>query len=303
MIGVNAGRVFASRWLEPGDKKLPISTLPSKRFWPVAALAIAGTLGVASRSEAAVSWSDPDTAVSRPLINTSPRAQHARRQKGKEKQAEQTVKEAAKPQGALIIAVSINKQNVKIYDTNGFFAEAPVSTGMPGHATPMGAFSIIQKQKMHHSNIYSGAPMPFMERITWSGVAMHAGVLPGHPASHGCIRMPMAFAVKMYGWTRMGARVIVTPGDVTPANFSHPLLAAVRVVPQPVAVEETKADVVAARTPEKLAPVAADTAAAETRIELRSTVGHVGAIKSTANESHPQSPSSQVKTADASGAL
>ena len=108
---------------------------------------------------------------------------------------------------------------MKIYDANGFFAEAPVSTGMRGHPTPMGVFSVIQKQKLHHSNIYSGAPMPFMQRITWSGIAMHAGVLPGYPASHGCIRMPMAFAVKMYGWTKMGARVVITPGEITPRQF------------------------------------------------------------------------------------
>ena len=106
----------------------------------------------------------------------------------------------------------------------------------------MGAFSVIQKQKMHHSNIYSNAPMPFMQRITWSGVAMHAGVLPGYPASHGCIRMPMAFAVKMYGWTRMGARVIVTPGELSPAPFSHPLLVTQKVVPQPVAADVPKPD-------------------------------------------------------------
>ena len=136
-----------------------------------------------------------------------------------------------KPQGPLIISISIAQQKLRIYDAHGLFAETPISTGMPGHLTPMGVFSIIQKQKFHRSNIYSGAPMPFMQRITWSGVAMHAGVLPGHPASHGCIRMPMAFAVKMYGWTRMGARVIVAPGDVTPASFAHPLLAAVKVSP------------------------------------------------------------------------
>ena len=88
----------------------------------------------------------------------------------------------------------------------------------------MGVFSVIEKHKMHHSNIYSGAPMPFMQRITWSGVAIHAGVLPGYPASHGCIRMPMAFAVKMWNWTKMGARVVVTPGEMSPASFSHPLL-------------------------------------------------------------------------------
>ena len=78
--------------------------------------------------------------------------------------------------------------------------------------------------------------MPFMQRITWSGIAMHAGVLPGYPASHGCIRMPMAFAVKMYGWTKMGARVVVTPGEITPPpSFSHPLLATQKVAPQPAA--------------------------------------------------------------------
>ena len=134
---------------------------------------------------------------------------------------EAAVKETnAKPQGPLIIAVSIDQQKVRVYDANGLFAESPVSTGMKGHSTPMGVFSIIQKHKMHRSNIYSGAPMPYMQRITWSGVAMHAGVLPGYPASHGCIRMPTAFAMKMWNWTRMGARVIVTPGDITPASFS-----------------------------------------------------------------------------------
>ena len=131
-------------------------------------------------------------------------------------------KEAAKPQGPLIISISINRQNLRVYDANGFFAETPISTGMAGHLTPMGAFSVIQKQKLHHSNIYSNAPMPFMQRITWSGIAMHAGVLPGYPASHGCIRMPMAFAVKMYGWTKMGARVVVTPGEMTPAGLLAP---------------------------------------------------------------------------------
>jgi lipoprotein-anchoring transpeptidase ErfK/SrfK len=126
---------------------------------------------------------------------------------------EDVAKDSRKPQGPLIIAISIEKQILKIYDANGYFAETPISTGMRGHSTPMGVFSVIQKHKYHHSNIYSGAPMPYMQRITWSGVAMHAGVLPGYPASHGCIRMPMNFAVKMWGWTRMGARVVITPGE------------------------------------------------------------------------------------------
>src|SRR5206468_39007 len=155
----------------------------------------------------------------------------------------------AKPQGPLIIAVSIEQQKVRIYDTNGLFAESPVSTGMKGHSTPMGVFSVIQKHKMHRSNIYSNAPMPYMQRITWSGVAMHAGVLPGYPASHGCIRMPMAFAIKMWSWTRMGARVVVTPGELAPATFAHALLPTQKVAPQPVAAVAPETDkVVGAKT-------------------------------------------------------
>ena len=153
-----------------------------------------------------------------PRQQPKPSARRAKTQRQGDKKSAVVEKES-KPQGPLIISVSIAQQRLRIYDANGLFAESPVSTGMPGHSTPMGVFSVIQKQKFHQSNIYSGAPMPFMQRITWSGIAMHAGVLPGHPASHGCIRMPMAFAVKMYGWTRMGARVIVTPGELTPAEF------------------------------------------------------------------------------------
>ena len=177
----------------------------------------AGAIGATAQAEAALYyWSDSDSGYYRPAGGTAARQKPAP-QSGKK--IETAEKESAKPQGPLIIAISIDKQNVKIYDANGFFAEAPVSTGMKGHPTPMGVFSVIQKQKMHHSNIYSGAPMPFMQRITWSGVAMHAGVLPGYPASHGCIRMPMAFAVKMWNWTRMGARVIVTPGELSPCQL------------------------------------------------------------------------------------
>jgi lipoprotein-anchoring transpeptidase ErfK/SrfK len=139
---------------------------------------------------------------------------------------ENAAKDVAKPHGPLIITVSIAKQHLRVYDANGLFAESPVSTGKPGHPTPMGVFSVIQKSRLHHSNIYSGAPMPYMQRITWSGVAMHAGVLPGYPASHGCIRMPMAFAVKLWGWTKPGARVIVAPDDVVPSDLPHAALLA-----------------------------------------------------------------------------
>ena len=190
-----------------------------RRFWQIAMLTAAGSLVAAPQADAAALfyWQDSDPSYYRPAPTAQPRKPKARRPSAK---TEAAVKETnAKPQGPLIIAVSIEQQKVRVYDANGLFAESPVSTGMKGHSTPMGVFSIIQKHKMHRSNIYSGAPMPYMQRITWSGVAMHAGVLPGYPASHGCIRMPMAFAVKMWNWTRMGARVIITPGADHAGHF------------------------------------------------------------------------------------
>ncbi len=261
-----------------------------KRFWRLAVFAATGTLGLTSQTEAAIYyWQDSAPAVTEPAPKAPGRHVKTRRP-GEKKSA--VIEKESKPQGPLIISISIAQQKLRVYDANGLYAESPVSTGMPGHSTPMGVFSVIQKQKFHRSNIYSGAPMPFMQRITWSGVAMHAGVLPGYPASHGCIRMPAAFAVKMYNWTRMSARVVITPGEVTPASFSHPLLASVKVVPQAVAVEETKADAVPVQTPVKSvqadanpAPTTPETNEIDTKIALRSTLGHVD----------------NVKTADASG--
>src|SRR5256884_5477455 len=206
-------------------------------------------IGASSESAAAVYyWSgyDPSYYYYQPAPTFPQRRQRVRRYQAKKIEAPE--KESTKPQGPLIIAISIEKQSLKLYDANGFFAETPISTGMRGHPTPMGVFSIIQKHKFHHSNIYSGAPMPYMQRITWSGVAMHAGVLPGYPASHGCIRMPMAFAMKMWNWTKMGARVIVTPGEISPANFSHPLLVSQKIVPQPAIADEPATDAPAVKS-------------------------------------------------------
>jgi lipoprotein-anchoring transpeptidase ErfK/SrfK len=138
------------------------------------------------------------------------------------------------PKGPLTIAISIAKQRLTVYDQDKPIMEAPVSTGMPGHPTPMGIFSVIQKERFHRSNIYSGAPMPFMQRITWSGVAMHEGVLPGHPASHGCIRMPGAFAVTLFKTTKVGVRVLIAQNMLAPTEFSHPRLFT-PVKPEPVA--------------------------------------------------------------------
>src|SRR6267378_1780126 len=273
----------------------------TRRLWRIAVLTAAGAIGASSQAEAALYyWSDFDSGFSRPW--PTQRRQKPRRHQGKKIEASE--KQSAKPQGPLIIAISIEKQNLKIYDANGFYAETPISTGMRGHPTPMGVFSVIQKHKFHHSNIYSGAPMPYMQRITWSGVAMHAGVLPGYPASHGCIRMPMAFAVKMWNWTKMGARVIVTPGEITPASFSHPLLATRRVVPKPVAANEPQADAPPAAQADKAAAgdMASKPAIAGASLELRTTVGHDNGAKPVVAEQAAAAPSqAQTRTAYASG--
>jgi lipoprotein-anchoring transpeptidase ErfK/SrfK len=264
----------------------------------IAALGIAGAVGSVVPASAAFYYSySPDSGYysEQQIVQPPHRQQHPRRASAKKKETK--VKDTTvHPQLPLIINVSIARQRVRVFDANGFFAEAPVSTGMPGHATPMGVFSVIQKDRYHHSNIYSGAPMPFMQRITWEGVALHAGVLPGYPASHGCIRMPEAFAIKMWGWTKMGARVIVTPGELpAPENFEHPLLPAMKVVPQPAVAQQ----------PETNEPLAAkadkgefDIKPIETSLELRSTVGHGEPTK-------PQDEavaSDQTHTADASSA-
>jgi hypothetical protein len=124
----------------------------------------------------------------------------------------------------LLAVVALREQRVSVYDAKGKFLEAPVSTGQNGLETPAGIFSIVQKEEEHHSSLYDDASMPFMERITWTGVALHAGVLPGYPASHGCIRMPESFAEKLYGLTSLGMRVIIVREDIAPADVSQPAM-------------------------------------------------------------------------------
>ena len=239
-----------------------------------AALLVAGVIGVVSPADATLYyWPDTAPGFYGYTAPPQPRRVQPRAHRAPKKKETKVKEPTVHPQAPLVIAVSIGSQRVRIFDANGFFAEAPVSTGMPGHPTPMGVFSVIEKDRYHHSNIYSGAPMPFMQRITWSGVAMHAGVLPGYPASHGCIRMPNDFAIKMWGWTKMGARVFVTPGELpAPTSFSHPFLAAYKVAPQPV-VAEPPADTNAKVGP-KADLGAPDVKPIETNVDLRSTVGH-----------------------------
>ena len=125
------------------------------------------------------------------------------------------------PKGPLQIIISIADQQISLYDNGALIARSSVSTGVQGHPTPLGVFSVISKERWHRSNIYSGAPMPYMQRITWSGIALHAGVVPGHPASHGCIRLTNDFAIRLWHLTRRGTRVIIARDDVRPVEIAN----------------------------------------------------------------------------------
>lgn len=118
--------------------------------------------------------------------------------------------EAPSQSGGVKILVSLPQQKAYVFEDGELIATSPVSTGKKGHETPTGTFPILQKKVHHRSNRYSNAPMPYMQRLTWQGVALHAGSLPGYPASHGCIRLPHSFAKKLYDMTDHGTRVTVT---------------------------------------------------------------------------------------------
>lgn len=120
------------------------------------------------------------------------------------------------PEGPVIIVVGLSKQRAYVYRNGVLIGISTVSTGAPGHETPTGVFTILQKKVDHKSNLYNDAPMPFMQRLTWTGIAMHAGNLPGYPASHGCIRLPLAFAERLYAVTEIGLTVIVTESSDVP---------------------------------------------------------------------------------------
>jgi L,D-transpeptidase catalytic domain len=144
----------------------------------------------------------------------------------KTKSADSVGKEspAEAPKGPLQIFISINQQKLHLYGGGVHVADTSIATGVADHPTPLGVFSIIQKQVFHRSNIYSNAPMPFMQRVTWSGVAMHEGQNIGHPASHGCIRLPRDFAIRLYRLTKLGTRVIIARSELKPTEFADPHL-------------------------------------------------------------------------------
>ncbi len=177
-------------------------------------------------------------------------------------------REAGEP---IMAIVSIKTQQVTFYDADGWILRAPVSTGTTGRETPAGVFAVIEKDKDHHSSLYDDAWMPNMQRITWNGIALHGGPLPGYAASHGCVRMPYDFAEKLFDKTPMGMRVIISPDDAAPVAFSHPAL----FVPNAdaIAAAPARAETLAREADEaaKAADEAKKAAATATREAARST--------------------------------
>lgn len=127
----------------------------------------------------------------------------------------------AEEDGILQIVVSKNRQSLAVYRDGAEIAKTRISTGKVGHTTPSGIFSILEKRRYHESNLYSGAPMPFMQRLTWSGIALHEGRVPTYPASHGCIRLPREFARSLFSMTERGVHVVVSDAPVTPMRIAH----------------------------------------------------------------------------------
>jgi L,D-transpeptidase catalytic domain len=126
------------------------------------------------------------------------------------------------PEGPLLIVASITEQVAYVYRNGIRIARSSVSTGRPGHRTPTGVFTILEKEVHHTSSIYKGAEMPYMERVTWGGIALHAGDLPGYPDSHGCVRLPLEFSKLLFGVTMKGATVIIADEHSAPAETVHP---------------------------------------------------------------------------------
>ncbi len=130
------------------------------------------------------------------------------------------------PSGPIVLVVSLDEQRAYVYRNGLAIGVSTISSGKPGNETPTGVFTILQKKKDHRSNLYNDAPMPYMQRLTWDGVALHGGSLPGYPASHGCVRLPHAFAEKLFAQTRTGDTVVVANAKAGGASLVHPAVLA-----------------------------------------------------------------------------
>jgi hypothetical protein len=124
--------------------------------------------------------------------------------------------------GPIVMVVSITEQRAYVYRNGILIGATTVSTGRPGHLTPTGVFTVLQKQKEHRSTIYDGAPMPYMQRLTWGGIALHAGGLPGYPESHGCVHLPSEFAKELFAISPAGMTVVIADAASEPTWVTHP---------------------------------------------------------------------------------
>lgn len=192
----------------------------------------------------------------------------------------------------VVIVVSKASQRMYVYADGALWATSPVSTGKRGKATPAGTFAILQKKVFHRSNLYSNAPMPYMQRLTWSGIAMHAGHLPGYPASHGCIRLPRAFAKSLYDLTRHSSTAVIVTDEALPTDASAFALAAASDAAVPMherfradrAVMLVRGD--GARTPAQVRPVTASPALAAKSVGRGQTIQLVAAASQREAEAH-----------------
>ncbi len=177
----------------------------------------------------------------RPPIESNSRPIESKPQRIERRPLEPKTAGGSKAAGPLYAVVSLADQHVSFYDANGLWERSVISTGVAGHPTPTGVFTILEKERWHRSNIYSGAPMPFMQRLAWTGIAMHEGVVTGRPASHGCIRLPGAFAKRLFGLTTVGQRVVISQQDVAPSEIVNAHLPAPQLQPAPTAQGEKTA--------------------------------------------------------------
>jgi hypothetical protein len=213
--------------------------------------------------------------------------------RGRASSGEETApRDAGEP---IMAIVSIKSQQVTFYDADGWILKAPVSTGVKGRETPAGVFAVLQKNVDHRSNLYDDAHMPHMQRLTWNGIAMHGGPLPGYAASHGCVRMPYGFASELFDKTRIGMRVIISPDDATPVEFSHAAL----LVPNAQAVAA------APQRAEALARDAAEAAKAidETKKAAKQAAREADSAKATLRKAERQKSSADADLAAAEKAL
>jgi lipoprotein-anchoring transpeptidase ErfK/SrfK len=201
------------------------------RFWSLPTAVIAIALATApGQSTAAVEPAMPVAAVPAPA--PAPQAAPLAADPASLAPGEFVWRPELAASGPVEIVVSIPLQRAYVYRGGTLIGVSTVSTGRPGHATPTGRFPIMEKHREHYSNLYNNAPMPFMQRLTMGGIALHAGQIPGHPASHGCVRLPLAFARNLFAVTQVGANVHIVAASPTPETA----LALVR-TPAPAGVE------------------------------------------------------------------